>query len=61
MTGSMGRPVVPWTWPRASSACCGAGLTCRRQRGCGAVGSWTICTISGRRVPISLEVMLKRN
>lgn len=36
-------------------------LACRRQRGSSAEGSCTICTISGRRVPISTEVMLKRN
>ena len=35
--------------------------SCRRQRGSSAEGSCTICTISGRRVPISEDVMLKRN
>lgn len=35
--------------------------TCRRQRGSSAAGSCTIWTISGRRVPISEDVMLKRN
>ncbi len=34
--------------------------SCRRQRGASALGSWTICTISGRRVPISTSRRLKR-
>ena len=35
--------------------------SCSRQRGSIAVGSWYICTISGRRVPISTSRTLKRN
>ena len=54
-------------WPQTQSFICptcpysSLSSSCRRQRGSSADGSCTICTISGRRVPISEEVMLKRN